>query len=191
MNITISINEVLRDVLGKFQNVYEKYHNTELENDIITPNLLDYVDFKTQDELFDFLYEEAPMEIFGQAKETEINIISHLVDLYKNLPNGYRLRLVSDDFGRGKAATLWFLAKYGMVVDEIIFYSIKNLDYVWSLTDIFITSDVDIIESKPADKKLIILNKVYNESLEGDLKIESLKDIETFVDLLEEEYEKK
>lgn len=51
MNITISINEVLRDVLGKFQNVYEKYHNTELENDIITPNLLDYVDFKTQDEL--------------------------------------------------------------------------------------------------------------------------------------------
>jgi len=189
MNITISINEVLRNVLGKFQDVYEKYHEKELENDVITPNLLDYVDFKTQDELIDFLYEEAPMEIFGQAKETEINIISHLVDLYKNLPVGYRLRLVSDDFGRGKAATLWFLAKYGVVVDEIVFYSIKNLDYVWSLTDIFITSDVDIIESKPEDKKLIILNKIYNESFSGDLKIDTLKDIKSFEGLLKKEYE--
>tara|TARA_R110001592_G_scaffold339867_1_gene627790 strand:+ start:69 stop:644 length:576 start_codon:yes stop_codon:yes gene_type:complete len=191
MNITISINEVLRNVLGKFQTVYEKYHEKELENDIVTPNLLDYVDFETQEELFDFLYEEAPMEIFGQAKETEINIISHLVDLYKNLPNGYRLRLVSDDFGRGKAATLWFLAKYGVVVDEIVFYSIKNLDYVWSLTDIFITSDVDIIESKPKDKKLVILNKIYNESFSGDLKIDSLKDVVSFEKLLNNEYEEK
>ena len=78
-----------------------------------------------------------------------------------------------------------------MVVDEIVFYSIKNLDYVWSLTDIFITSDVDIIESKPKDKKLVILNKIYNESFSGDLKIDSLKDVVSFEKLLNNEYEEK
>ena len=39
--------------------------------------------FKNEDELYNFLYEEAPMEIFGQAKEIENGVISHLVELYK------------------------------------------------------------------------------------------------------------
>ena len=92
---------------------------------------------------------------------------------------------------RSNQSAFWIFGNFSNAPDQCLFYAIKNLDYVWSLTDIFITSDVDIIESKPVDKKLIILNKVYNESFEGDLKIESLKDIETFVGLLEEEYEKK
>ena len=95
MNITININEVLRNVLSRFEEIYEKYHDKKVKSEIITPNLLDYVDFEGDEELFTFLYEEAPMEIFGQAKEVENNTISHLVELYKGMPQGYKLRLAS------------------------------------------------------------------------------------------------
>ena len=184
MNITININEVLRDVLSRFEEIYEKYHDKKVKSEIITPNLLDYVDFEDDEELFTFLYEEAPMEIFGQAKEVDNNVISHLVELYKGMPQGYKLRLASDDFGKSKAATLWFLAKYGVVVDEIIFYTIKQIDYVWSLTDVFITADIDIIEKKPSNKKIIVIDKPYNTSLDCELRINTLKDVDTFEGML-------
>ena len=44
----------------------------------------------------------------------------------------------------------------------------------------FITSDIDIIESKPKDKELIIVDKVYNADLVCNLRINTLKDIESF-----------
>ena len=120
MVISISINGVLRDVLSRFQEIYEKYYDEEVKSEVTTPNLMEYVHFKTDDELLDFLYEESPMEIFGQAKEISQNVIQHLMKLYKEMPEGYRLRIVGDDLGRGKSSTLWFLAKYGCVCDDMI-----------------------------------------------------------------------
>ena len=34
MNITININEVLRDVLSRFGEIYEKYHDKKLKSEI-------------------------------------------------------------------------------------------------------------------------------------------------------------
>ena len=88
------------------------------------------------------------------------------------------------DLGRFMKSTLWFLAKYGVVVDEIIFYTIKQIDYVWSLTDVFITADIDIIEKKPSNKKIIVIDKPYNTSLDCELRINTLKDVDTFEGML-------
>ena len=170
MNITISINEVLRDILGRFQLVYERYYE-KVKEDVITPDLMKYIHFSADTQLIDFLYEEAPMEIFGQAKEIENNIITHLVELYKQMPGDYKLILATDDFGRAKSSTLWFLAKYGCCCDEIKFY------------DIFITSDNDIIKSKPENKKLIIVDRTYNKEMKCDTRINNLKEIESFENL--------
>ena len=60
MVISISINGVLRDVLSRFQEIYEKYYDEEVKSEVTTPNLMEYVHFKTDDELLDFLYEESP-----------------------------------------------------------------------------------------------------------------------------------
>jgi len=179
MIISVSINTVLRDVLSKFEQVYEKYEDREVKSPVITPNLIDYTHFEKPEDLYDFLYTEAPMEIFGQAKESENNVISHLVELYKSMPPDYKLRIVSDELGRAKSSTLWFLAKYGLVCDEIVFYTTKTLSNLWEETDLFITSDIDVIEHKPNDKKLIIVNKTYNEDFDNGTRIDSLKEIES------------
>ena len=75
--------------------IYEKYQGKEVTSPVTTTDLMKYVEFKDEDELLEFLYNDATMEIFGQAKEIELNIISHLVDLYKEMPVGYKLRVVS------------------------------------------------------------------------------------------------
>ena len=179
MIVSVSINTVLRNVLSKFEEVYEKYEQKEVKSPVTTPNLMEYTHFKNVEDLYDFLYTEAPMEIFGQATESENNVVSHLVELYKGMPSDYKLRIVSDELGRAKPSTFWFLAKYGLVCDEIVFYTTKTLSKLWDETDIFITSDVDVIKNKPDNKKLIILNTSYNDSFDNGIKIDSLKEIKS------------
>ena len=179
MKISVNINGVLRNVLLKFEEVYEKYEDKEVKSEVLTPNLMQYTHFNNEDELYNFLYEEAPMEIFGQAKEMMNGVVSHLVELYKEMPVDYKLRIVSDDLGRGKSATLWFLAKYGLVCDEIVFYNTESLNNLWEDTDVFITSDIDVIESKPKDKKLIIIDQSYNTSYDCDLRINNIKELDS------------
>ena len=179
MKISISINGVLRDILGRFQSTYEKYYEN-VKSDVITPNLMEYVHFKEEDDLLNFLYDEAPMEIFGQATEIESNVITHLMELYKSMPDEYTLRLVSDDFGKAKASTLWFLAKYGCCCDEIRFYSLSTIENLWKDTDMFITDDANIIKAKPKNKKVVIIDKPYTVDLDYDVKISSLKELDEF-----------
>tara|TARA_R100000988_G_scaffold102004_2_gene76193 strand:+ start:383 stop:958 length:576 start_codon:yes stop_codon:yes gene_type:complete len=186
MIITVSINGVLRDILGKFEQIYEKYQGKEVKSPVITPNLMDYVDFKDDDELIEFLYNDATMEIFGQAKEIDNNVISHLVELYKEMPLDYKLKIVSDDMGKSKSATLWFLSKYGLVCDEIVFYTNSTISELWKNSDIFITADTEVIKNKPVDKKLIIIDKCYNQGLECDLRVNTLKEIKSLENVFEE-----
>lgn len=180
MVISVSINGVLRDVLSRFEDVYNKYFEVGIKSEVVTPDLIGYTHFETPEDLFEFMYEESPMEIFGQAKETTPNVITHLTSLYKEMPKGYKLRVVGDDLGRAKSSTLWFLAKYGCSCDEISFYNTSKVTEMWEKTDVFITSDLDIIKSKPEDKELIIVDKVYNTDLLCNLRINTLKDIESF-----------
>ena len=186
MVISVSINGVIRDVLSRFEEIYEKYEGKKVLSPVITPNLMEYVEFKDEDALLDFLYNDATMEIFGQAKEIESSIISHLVELYKDSPNDYILRIVSDELGKSKPSTLWFLAKYGLVCDEIVFYTKTTIKELWGNTDVFITADIDIIENKPEDKKLIVVDRIYNENMVSDLRVKSIKEIKSFKDACEE-----
>jgi len=180
MIISVSINGVLRNVLARFEEIYNKYYDEGVKSEVITPDLFDYTHFETNQELYDFIYEESPMEIFGQSKETEPNVMTHLNKLYKKMPKEYKLRIIGDDLGRAKSSTLWFLAKYGCSCDEIAFYNSLTVNEMWKKTDVFITSDLDIIESKPKNKELIIVDKVYNKNLDCNLRIKTIKDIESF-----------
>ena len=185
MIISVSINGVLRDILSRFENIYNKYHKEGVSSEVITPDLIKYTHFESHKELFEFMYDDSPMEIFGQSKEMEQNVITHLTSLYKSMPKDYKLRVVGDDLGRAKSSTLWFLAKYGTSCDEISFYNSKTINEMWEKTDVFITSDIDVIESKPEGKELIIVNRLYNDGHECDMRIDSLKQIKSFEEIYE------
>ena len=54
MIISVSINEVIRAVLEKFEFVYEKYYDLKVSSPVVTTNLMSYVHFDSDDELLDF-----------------------------------------------------------------------------------------------------------------------------------------
>ena len=142
MKIGITVNGVLRDTLYKIIKVYNLYNETELKvDDIKTTNLLEYLDFETEEEFFDWLYVECPMEIFGNCPSTTDNVFNDLNKFYKDFRDEHKITIYSEEIEKSKAATLFFLAKCGCLVDNISFFGLKSIyTDLWDNVDLLITS---------------------------------------------------
>lgn len=164
MRIAISINGIIRDLFGKIKQVHKKYYNSDIEEDLNYENAQELLEFKDEDEFLEFLYREAPMEIFGHATEVTANFIRNLNELSSEHYPDHTITLISDEVGRGIPATYWFLAKYGCSIKNIKFYTVGYVEKLWDEFDLIITNDEPIIKSKPKDKLLYTVG----ESKKGD-----------------------
>ena len=138
MKIGIEINGVLRDTIGKFKTTYEKFlidnnlENSESENPfeykisepIDSLDLTNHFSFQSREEFFSFLYEEFPMEIFGHSPSTELSSLNDLNDLYINLRDKVDFIIISDEISKSKPATLFFLSKFGCLIEKYFFIMI-------------------------------------------------------------------
>ena len=95
----------------------------EIKSPVTSLNLMDHFSFKDKDELYNFLYEEFPMQIFGHAPSTELTSFNDLNDVYYKLRDYHDLMIVSDEIGRSKPASLFFLSKFGCLIEKVKFYS--------------------------------------------------------------------
>ena len=172
----------MRDLLSKIKSVYEKYYDKKITTTLTFDNLQSELGFKDNDALIDFLYMEAPMEVFGHAKEVDNNFIRQLNSLVMDNKN-HSFTIISDEVGRAIPATFWFLAKYGCTVKNIKFYTRTTVSELWEGLDLIFTNDEPIINSKPKDKLLYTfngLNKVdSNYVLESPNKIINLDIFQT------------
>jgi hypothetical protein len=103
--------------------------NTELIETEIEPfeyKLLSEVDsleldkhfsFKNKEELFSFMYEEYSMELFGHAPSTEMTTFNILNDLYYDFRDNSELLIVSSEIGKSKPSSLFFLSKFGCLLE--------------------------------------------------------------------------
>ena len=170
MEIAISINGIIRDLFGKIKIVHQKYYNSEVDEDLNYQNIKELLNFKDEDSLLEFLYREAPMEIFGHATEVKNNFIRNLNELAASNKD-HRFTLISDEVGRGIPATFWFLAKYGCTLKNIRFYNVSEVDNLWDDFDLIFTNDDPIIKSKPKNKKVYTVNT--SEKLDSEYILES------------------
>jgi hypothetical protein len=118
MRIGIDLNGVLRDTLGKIEQVYDKFYlsNEDDESDfkyeitepIDSLNLLKHFKFPSDNDLYEFLYIEHPMEIFGHAPSVEYTGMNDLNDFYVDMRDNHEIIIVSDEIGKSKPATLFF-----------------------------------------------------------------------------------
>lgn len=197
MKIVIDVNGVLRDTIGKFARVYESYlieNNLEIgENNLIitgetdnfvyemtTPvtslTLTDFFKFKDEEEYLKFMYEEFPMQIFGHAPSSEMNTFNLLNNFYNELRDRHEIFIISEEVGRGKPATLFFLSKFGCLLEKVIFYSKKTKDSIWSDIDILLTANPDLLLNYPNGKIVIKFETEYNKQVDCPLTIKSLED---------------
>ena len=189
MRIAIEINGVLRNTINKIEQTYQKYYIDKtdgIEDEIFSYGmslpvtsltLQNHFKFQDDDELFSFLYEEFPMEIFGHSQSSEYSTFTELNELYVNLRDNHELLIVSDEIGRSKPASLFFLSKFGCLLEKVKFYSNSTINSMWSEIDVLLTANPNLLLNYPKDKKVIKFETEYNKQVDSDLTITTLKEL--------------
>jgi hypothetical protein len=192
MKIAIEVNGVLRDTIKKIEQVYEKFYIDNVLNeqrdfvyekvsDITSLKIQDHLKFKNEDEVYDFLYTEHCMEIFGHAPSIEYNTFNDLNDFYVDHRDNHDIVIISDEIGKSKPATLFFLSKFGCQIEKIYFYNQITLPKIWEEFDLLLTANPDLLLNHPSDKKIIKYNTIYNTQITNLPNIDNLKELKNFI----------
>jgi len=207
MKIGIEVNGVLRDTIEKFKQVYEKFlidseqpelinqtysldlsgnteentesdlFNYEIKSEVTSLELMDHFSFPSKEEFFSFMYEESPMEIFGHSPSSEMTTFNELNDLYLELRDFHSITIISDEIGKSKPATLFFLSKFGCLVEYISFYNDVTKDEILSKFDLIVTSNPNIIINYKDLINVIKYKTKYNSNVICEHTITSIKEL--------------
>ena len=188
MRIGIEINGVLRDTLKKIQQEYEKWYienpfkeETEFEykliSELTTLDIMSHLSFKDKDELYDFLYKEHTMEIFGHSGSVEMTSMNDLNDFYLDVRDSHDILILSDEIGKSKPASLFFLSKFGCLIENVKFYSEITINSMWNSIDILLTANPNLLLNIPQDKLVIKYETSYNSDVNCQYSIKNLKEL--------------
>ena len=144
-------------------------------------DLIKHFKFKNNEDLYDFLYVDFPMQIFGHAPSVSANTFNIINDLYINLRDTNEITLISDEMGKSKPATLFFLSKYGSLIENIKFYSNITIDNIINEFDLIITSNPNIIQNKNKRPIIVKYNTLYNVDFISEYEINSVIEIEPII----------
>lgn len=175
MIIGVSLDDVLRDFLGKFKSVYKKQFEKDPIEPINTLDLMLHFPFDTEDELNRFLYEDFSLELFGHANEKYKNAVIDLNSLYSQHKDLHDFLIISKEHGNSIPATLFFLSKTSCKIREYKF--ILSNDGIWDHCDVMVTANPNIIINKPENKITIKIKTDYNTEIKSDYEVDKLKDI--------------
>jgi hypothetical protein len=192
VRIGIEINGVLRDTLKKISEVYEKwyienpYRDEDSKGEIISElnslEIMKHLKFKDEDELYNFLYKEYTMEIFGHAGSVEYNGMNDLNDFYIDMRDNHDIMVVSDEMGKSKPASLFFLSKFGCLIESIKFYSESTINSLWSSVDVLLTANPNLLLNHSDSVTIIKYETSYNKDIESKHSITTLKELKSKIE---------
>lgn len=214
MRMAFDVNGVLRDTFLKSEQIYQKFYidefdrektssfneeTEEFEEDKINDedfeyslnlpvtsldNLEEHFKFPNKDDLFNFFYIDFPMQIFGHAPSVSSNTFNILNEIYEELRDNHEVLVVSDEIQKSKPATLFFLSKYGCLVEKIKFYSNITINDMWNEVDILITANPNLIKNPLSGKTIVKYETSYNKDVKSDYTIKDLKEIKELYEKL-------
>ena len=190
MEVYISINGVLRNLIQKFEYHYQNNFldpDVEIEVDegelpfeykITAPvkndDLLNYYTFESKEEYNNFLYVDYPLEIFGHAGISYMSVMSDLNTLIYNNPDTNFTVVGIDEFGKAKSSTLFFLSKYSYLGNNVKFITTQGIKKEWKKCDLWITDNKDIIDLCPKNKQAVKYVTEYNDFFTHNIEIKNL-----------------
>lgn len=193
MRIGIDLNNVLRNTLSKIEQIYSKWYvesemdfDEEFKYEIFSPvttlSLREHLNFKDEDHLYDFLYKEHTMEIFGHAGSVEMSSMNDLNDFYLDMRDKHEIIIVSDEIGKSKPATLFFISKFGCLVEHVSFYSEQTKKEMWDRVDVLLTANPDLLLNKPENKTVIKYITNYNLMVDTEHEISKIKELKNKIE---------
>ena len=176
------------DMSGNTEIIETSEDNFKYEklSEVTTLNLNDHYTFKSSEELFNFMFEEYAMELFGHAPSTEITSFNMLNDLYFDLRDDNELLVVSREIGKSKPSSLFFLSKFGCLLEKVVFFSDITTNDMWNQVDILLTADPMLLLDKPTNKIVVKFNTSYNKQISSEYEISSLSDFGEILKKLKE-----
>ena len=202
--IAIDINEVLRDYLRQFANIYKKFVNSEFDlpyeemDDFNLSNIFPFYDSEgnLDSTLYnDFKYTDYAFEIYARAEAMSRTLPSEF-----NLWTQNTMRNFDDDnlpeivlfspfeMNLSIQSTLSFLARFGIRLREIHF-PLDSME-MWKKCDIMITANPNLLNATPEGKVSFKVNAPYNKEAKGTYEFNSMSDIindtnNTLINLIE------
>ena len=138
-------------------------------------DLKEHFKFPTEEDFYNFLYEDFVMQIFGHSPSTEMDTFVVLNDLIESNKENYEFSIFSKGVGKSKPASLFFISKFGCLIDSVIFYNNNNLQKKLSNYDVIITSNPEIIKLYP--EKCVKFKTSYNQDVIANCEIDTIKDL--------------
>jgi len=193
MRIAIELNGVLRDTLKKIQQEYEKWYienpfkeESDFEYKVISDlnslKISNHLSFKDEDEVYNFLYKEHTMEIFGHAGSVENSSMMDLNDFYLDMRDKHDILIVSDEIGKSKPASLFFISKFGCLVECVKFYSESTINSLWDSIDVLLTANPNLLLNHPDGKIVIKFETTYNTEINSNYSISKLKELKNKIE---------
>jgi hypothetical protein len=145
-------------------------------SDVDSLELDKHFSFRSKEELFGFMYEDYSMELFGHSPSTEMTTFNILNDLYYELRDENELLIVSSEIGKSKPSSLFFLSKFGCLLEKVVFFSEITKNTMWDQLDILLTADPTLLLEKPVGKIVVKFNTIYNKHIDSEYEITSLSE---------------
>ncbi len=171
------------DLSGNTSLIESEESNFEYKkiSEVTSLNLRNHYSFQSDEELFSFLYEDFAMEIFGHSPSTEMTTFNILNDIYFEFRDEFELTIVSNEIGKSKPSTLFFLSKFGCLLEKVIFYSELTKNNMWDEVDILLTSNPELLLDKPKNKIVVKYNTNYNKQIESKYEINSISEFSEII----------
>lgn len=184
MRIGIELNGIVRDINKQIVKYYKKDINQGFNDKKVNYNVLNIIDnleFDSKKSKFEFMYVDYPYEVFGCAptmhRNLAVTINNWINELNNKEDDKYEIKLFSlKEEGLSIQSTYYFLSKIGCRVREMFFP--KNGKDMWEKCDVIVTTNENIIDNKPYNKVVVLINKDDNDYLkkEADYNYDSLMD---------------
>lgn len=174
------------EVVSINENIDVNLFEYKILGDVTSLDLLNHFSFPSKDELYSFMYEEYTMELFGHAPSTEMTTFNILNDLYYDLRDEYDLLIVSDEIGKSKPSSLFFLSKFGCLLEKVLFYSEITKNNMWDEVDVLLTSNPTLLLEKPKDKIVVKYTTDYNKHIESEYEVSTLSEFKETIEKIKD-----
>jgi hypothetical protein len=100
-------------------------------------------------------------------------------EFYLDVRDNHDILIVSDEMGKSKPASLFFISKFGCLVETVKFYSETTINSMWDSIDVLLTANPKLLLKHPEDKKVIKFNTNYNSEINIEHSISSIKELKS------------
>jgi hypothetical protein len=103
--------------------------------------------------------------------------MNDLNDFYIDMRDKHEIIIVSDEIGKSKPATLFFLSKFSCLIENIMFYSEQTKNNMIGTIDVLLTANPDLLLKEFDGLKVIKFEQEYNKNSKAKHSINKLKEL--------------